>query len=246
MSVYDYVQGKKRIEDILDNDLKVIEKDKVPSKDNFTFENGYVSWVTGLFVDIRDSSSLFANDNNEDVSKIIRSFTSEVIEILRNEKNIREIGIRGDCVYSIHTTPKKGDELRVARRSFWINTYMKMLNKLLIHRGFSEIEVGIGVATSKELVVKAGRKGVGIYDNVWIGKAVSKASKLSSLGNKDNYGPIIFSETSYDNFIKQLDKENDGDAYSWFTKHYDNVLGYFYSGNVIKLGFDEWIDKMSL
>ncbi len=243
MTIYDYVSGKERVENILDNDLKIIEKDKVPSKDNFTFENGYISWVTGLFVDIRDSSSLFSNENNENVSKIIRSFCSEIIEILRDEENIREIGIRGDCVYSIHTTPKERDELKIARLAFWINTYMIMFNKLLVKRDFPQIDVGIGVATSKELVVKAGRKGVGIYDNVWIGNAVSKASKLSSIGNKDDYGPIVFSKESYNYFIRHLDNENTEDAYSWFTEHYDKYLGYFYSANIVKKEFRDWINE---
>ena len=93
---YDYREGKKRIKEILDNNTTVNETDAVPSDDNFTFENSYYSWVTSIFVDIRDSSDLFANSDKIVVSKIIRSFTSEIIEILRNDNNLREIGIRGD------------------------------------------------------------------------------------------------------------------------------------------------------
>lgn len=60
-----------------------------------------------FFVDIRESSKLFTDKDKEKVAKIIRSFTSEIIEILREDDNLREIGIRGDCVYAIYTTPKK-------------------------------------------------------------------------------------------------------------------------------------------
>lgn len=105
--IYDYETGKKRIEDILDNDLEVIEQEKLPKDENFTFDNAYYSWVSAIFVDIRNSTDLFNNEDKEDVSKIIRAFTSEVIEILRNDDYIREIGIRGDCVYAIYTSPKK-------------------------------------------------------------------------------------------------------------------------------------------
>ncbi|MGB5875844.1 MAG: hypothetical protein WBG84_00600 [Psychrobacter nivimaris] len=97
MSEYDYKQGKNRVESILDNYMKIEEKDKLPSDDNFTFDNGYLSWVTAIFVDIRDSTKLFSK-NDESTAKIIRSFTSEVIEILRAGDNLREIVNRPDFI----------------------------------------------------------------------------------------------------------------------------------------------------
>ena len=50
-------KGKERIEDILDNELKVIEQNEVPTDSAFTFSNGYYSWVSAIFIDVRDSSS---------------------------------------------------------------------------------------------------------------------------------------------------------------------------------------------
>lgn len=83
MASYDYKEGKKRVEAILDNELEIIEQDKLPAIDKLTFDNAYKSWVSAIFVDIRDSTSLFTEEDKEKVSKIIRSFTSEIIEILR-------------------------------------------------------------------------------------------------------------------------------------------------------------------
>ena len=91
MATYDYKIGKERIEEILDNELKVVEQNEVPKDSSFTFSNGYYSWVSAIFVDIRDSSVLFADEDKEKVSKIIRAFTSEIIEILRNDDNLREM-----------------------------------------------------------------------------------------------------------------------------------------------------------
>ncbi|MBZ9691849.1 adenylate/guanylate cyclase domain-containing protein [Clostridium sp. M14] len=243
MANYDYKAGKKRIKDILDNKLEVIEKNKVPLDDEFTFNNGYYSWVTGLFVDIRDSSSLFSDEDKEKVSKIIRCFTSEIIEILRDNDNLREIGIRGDCVYAIYTTPGKDDEYEIADMSFYINTYMKMLNKLLADKKFPTVSVGIGVATAQELVVKAGRKDVGINNKVWIGDAVTKASNLSSLGNKNGLKPIVFSSSSYNNFINQLVENNGDDAKGWFTEHTNTEYGTYYDADIIKSDFNDWINN---
>lgn len=118
MAEYDYRRGKERIEEILDNELKIIDQKNIPTDSAFTFFNGYYSWVSAIFVDMRDSSTLFADKDKEKVSKIIRSFTSEIIEILRSDDNLREIGIRGDCVYGIYSTPQKNDILELADKTY--------------------------------------------------------------------------------------------------------------------------------
>lgn len=238
MSVYDYKQGKNRVESILDNHMEIEEKNRLPSDSNFTFENGYLSWVTAIFVDIRDSTELFSK-NDESTAKIVRSFTSEIIEILRAADNLREIGIRGDCVYAIYTTPNLTDELECANKTFEVNTFINMFNKLIEIRGGNKIRVGIGMATDKELVIKAGRKGVDINNKVWIGKAVTMASKLSSYGDKDGYPRLFYSTSSYNNFIEELENQNI-EAKSWF-----NQIGHLnaYYANVIKADFNNWINN---
>ena len=242
MANYNYRKGKERIETILDNDVKIIKPNKVPKDELFTFSNGYYSWVTGIFVDIRNSSELFADEDKEKVSKVIRSFTSEIIEILRGDDNLREIGIRGDCVYAIYTTPTKEDVYEQADKTFYINTYMNMLNKLLSDRSLPQIKVGIGMSTAQELVVKAGRKDVGINSKVWIGKAVTRASNLSALGNKNGNLPLVYSECSYINFIGKLEEGNlEKNPRSWFTQHSDNGNGKYYVANIIKRGFNDWV-----
>lgn len=244
MEYYDYKSGKERIEKILDGDLKVIEQNIIPSDDSFTFSNGYYGWVTAIFVDIRNSSSLFSDENKEKVAKIIRSFTSEIIEILRTDDNLREIGIRGDCVYAIYTTPQKDDIYELADKTFWINTYMGMLNQLLSDRNLPEIKVGIGMSSAQELVVKAGRKDVGINNKVWIGKAVTTASNLSSIGNKNGNYALVYSSCSYNNFIEELKEVCQGqNPEEWFTYHWNNSCGGYYTARVIKTAFDEWISN---
>lgn len=243
MATYDYRKGKERVEGILDNELKVIEQDRLPNDDSFTFTNGYYSWVTAIFVDIRDSSSLFADEDKEKVSKIIRSFTSEIIEILRSDDNLREIGIRGDCVYAVYTTPKKADIYQQADKTFWINTYLKMLNKLLTARSMPNITVGIGMSSAQELVVKAGRKDVGINNKVWIGEAVTKAAHYSSKGNKGDNSVLIFSGCSFNNFIEELEENNPGKKpRDWFEYKYDSDIGWYYTGDAVKSTFNDWID----
>ena len=244
MADYDYKEGKKRVKGILNNNLEIIKENKLPSIEELTFDNAYKSWVTAIFVDVRDSTSLFTDEDKAKVSKIIRSFTSEIIEILRGDDNERELGIRGDCVYAIYTTPQKDDVFECAQKAFYVNTYMKMLNKLLSEKNYPEITAGIGIGTAQELIVKAGRNGVGINNPVWIGEAVTGASNLSSVANKGGNASIAFSDITYDNMIEKLRKNNSGkDVDSWFTKKYDSNLGTYHCANIIMIGFDEWINE---
>ena len=207
MATYDYINGKKRIKTILGDDVEFIKQDKLPKESEFTFDNAYESWVTGIFVDIRDSTKLFSQEDKNKVSRLIRAFTSEVIEILRLDNlgnpddNLREIGIRGDCVYAVYTTPLQEDIYEIVDKSFFVNTYMKMLNNLLDEAEYPTIKVGIGVSTGKDLVVKAGRAYVGINNLVWIGSAVTKASKFSGLGNKNGVESLVISSCTYSNII---------------------------------------------
>ena len=241
MAYYDYKAGKKRVNSILSNNLEVLKQDKLPSDDQFTFDNGYYSWVTSIFVDIRDSTTLFTDEDKIKVSKIIKSFTSEVIEILRNDDKLREIGIRGDCVYAIYTTPQKSDIYELADKTWYINTYMGMLNKLLQNKKHPTVSVGIGMSTAQELVIKAGRKDVGINSKVWIGDAVTRASNLSSVGNKNGIGPLVYSSCSYSNFIDTIVEKSGDKAKDWFASKYDSSYGTYYYANVVKSDFDKWV-----
>ncbi|WFB61177.1 adenylate cyclase [Paenibacillus sp. BR1-192] len=238
---YNYKDRKKKVEEILDNTDKVNEVDKFPRDEDFTYTNAYKAWAGAIFVDLRDSTTLFTSNNDVDIAKVIRGFTSEIIEILRKDlesNDLKEIGIRGDCVFAVYSTPLKTDIYEIADRAFYINTYMKMLNKLLENRSLPTIKAGIGLAANPTLAVKAGRKSSGIHNLVWIGESVAKASNLSDLGNKNGNGPIVMSPVFYSNYIANASEE----AKNWWTQKYDSSYGTYYHGNVVKSAFNDWIE----
>jgi len=241
---YDYKERKKKVEEILDNTDKINEVEKFPRDDDFTYTNGYKAWAGAIFVDLRDSTTLFSEDDEVKIAKVIRGFTSEIIEILRKDTDdhLKEIGIRGDCVFAVYSAPNKNDLYDIADRAFYINTYMKMLNKLLDDRNLPNIKAGIGLAAKKTLAVKAGRYSSGINNLVWIGESVSIAAKLSDLGNKDSINPIVMSETFYSNYIEIHQQEQpDDNVEDWWTKKTDSNYGTYYHGNIIVRGFNKWI-----
>lgn len=119
-----------------------------------------------------------------------------------------------------------------------------MFNKLLRDRSLPEIKVGIGMFTAQELVVKAGRKDVGINSKVWIGKAVTRASNFSSLGNKNGNSALVYSSFSYSNFIDKLQERNSKkDVKAWFAHHFDKEDGAYYTADIVKSDFDKWISN---
>lgn len=246
MVSYNYKEGKKRLDEILNNDLETYKKEKLPiSEDEFTFTNGYFTYVSAVFVDMRNSTKLCESIKKKETAKILRSFISETIEILRNSDNLREIGVRGDCVYAIYTTPRGDDVYEIADLCIWVNTYIKMLNKFFERKGLNKIKVGIGMDTDMELVVKAGRKNTGINSKIWIGKAVTHACHNASIGNKKGYKPMIFSARCYENFIDKLALVNNYvNVRKWFKSMLgldgENVL----TANLVKKEFNKWIEKL--
>ena len=241
--MYDYKKSKETIESILVSPTKIVEKESIPLSDaEFTYENGIKAWVAALFVDIVDSSNLF-NSPDEDTARIIRSFCSEIISILKDDKNYREIGIRGDCVYCIYNAPYKTDLVHIFRHAYRINSFMGMLNKLLEKNGYSTIRAGIGLGCSQDLIIKAGQNGSGINDKIWIGKAVVDAAHLSEVANRNGISSIAMSPLFYENIVDHLYKENEKYK-SWISAHTSGYYGNvdYYHCSIIETSFNEWIE----
>ena len=242
--MYEYKKSKEIIESILASPTKIAEKDNIPSSDsNFTYENGIKTWVGALFVDIVDSSKLFKSPN-EDTARIMRCFCSEIISILKDDSNYREIGIRGDCVYCIYNIVTKMDLVTIFSHAYQINTFMIMLDKLLEKNNYSKIQAGIGLGCSEDLIIKAGQTGSGINDKIWIGKAVVDAAHLSDIANRNGVLPIAISPLFYENVIDILCEKN-VEFKSWIKHQSINYYNDFeyYHCNIVEADFEQWIKE---
>ena len=237
--MYNYKNSKANIVNILKSKTKIEEKENIPADQEFTYENGIVCWVSSIFVDIKNSSELFKT-RDEKLARLLRAFTSELITIMQDFDKYSQIGIRGDCVYAIYSTPQKDDVNSVFSIATQTNTFMKMFNKLLQENSYSTIGVGIGLGCAKELIVKAGRSGAGINDKIWIGKAVVDASNLSSVANRHGYDKIAMSSCFHSNIVGI-----NGCKPDWFKRidrssYFDDT---FYTCDVIKTEFNNWINQ---
>lgn len=240
---YNYEDAKRRIYDVLNSKTEIQECKIIPNDESeFTYDNGIRTWVGAMFIDIRNSTNYFKDNKSEIVARIMRAFCAEIISLLKQNDLYRQIGIRGDCVYAIYSTPEKSDTLRILHDSFWINTFQKMFQKILSKKEFPEFEIGIGLGLNKDLVIKAGKKNSGIRDYIWIGDAVVDASKLSGQGNKDGFATIVMDSCFYDN-IKDFKSGNE--TYSnLIASKYSNVLKEnVYHCNRIMTEFNAWIEE---
>ncbi|MBS5098234.1 MAG: hypothetical protein KHY80_04455, partial [Eggerthella sp.] len=87
------------------------------------------------------------------------------------------------------------------------------------------------------------RKGVGINSTVWIGDAVSKASKLSGFGDKNAISRIVMSSLFYSNLADVYKEQRPDSGFeTWY--HTSNSLPYWGTrhGNVIITDMDNWVD----
>lgn len=239
--MYNYTNSKSNIINILKSETLIEEEVTIPRDQEFTYENGITCWVGAIFIDIENSSELFKT-RDEKLARLMRAFTSEIITIMQDKEDYAQIGIRGDCVYSIYSAPYQSDLVDIFRIAYKLNTFIKMFNKIIVNYGYDSINVGIGLGCDKNLIIKAGRSGTGINDKIWIGNAVVDAANLSSIAGRNGVSRIAMSPCFYNNIIEKLKNENKSYSH-WITckKNYYGSAEYYHC-NIVQSDFDKWIE----
>ena len=243
-SSFKYIESRKAVLEILDSKTAIRKENKIPQNaSEFSYSNGVKTWVGALFLDMRNSSDFFTENNPDIVARIMRAYYSEIIKILEDNDNYREIGMRGDCIYAIYSAPKQADLNEIFDDAVVINTFNNMFQKVLAQKNYPQFSMGIGLGASEDVVVKVGRKNSGFNDKLWIGDAVINASNLSSLGDSKNGYPIYVDSTFYYN-VKDfpIGKDEKATNESFFEEEpLDNET--VYKCNVIKVQFEKWIES---
>lgn len=233
-STYNHIDSVERIDEILNSsDNNYEEKKSIPNRESLTFTNGHYVSASALCVDIRDSSSLSEKYTRPKQAKIYRSYISEVVAVLKGDENINEIYIEGDGIWGVFDTPYKSDINSLFATGAKISSLIDILNFRFSKHGISPIEVGIGMTYGTSLYIKAGYKGSGINEVVWLGKLVSEAHKLCAFGNKTyNDKEMMVSSLFYSNL-------ND---------HNKKLLSYnshrdCYHGVVVNITMNNWLEE---
>ena len=215
------------------------DRKRIPPDKLLTLSNGYTQRISAIFVDIRNSTELFAEEDRDMVTRIVRSFVSETIRIMKNDDSA-EIGVRGDCVYGIYSTPDEEKVCQLFEIAYNINTLMILLNKHYKSKHYPEIKIGIGLATAEDLVVKTAAKGTGVTAKVWIGEGVTTASNLSKYGNKGKTKPIVMSKDFYRAISSRLQQYGlNKQAFNNTTLEGNKV----YHCDITNVEFEKWISE---
>ena len=194
------------------------EKDNIPSASSLTYNNGYYVNVVAIYTDIVGSSKLLDGHKRPTLAKLYREFISKTIEIMHNSS--KYITIQGDCVGAVFNLTQEVDMNFLFDIAFKIDSMQRELadkyNKQNINFG-----AGVGMAYGRALMIKAGLKGFGINDILWIGDVVNQACHFCNAAGRDGHGSIIISESVYDklnlNNRKNFDSIflDDQDCYEW-------------------------------
>lgn len=236
-SSYSFSDSLLRMDEILaaGDASELTESEGIPSRDRLTYTNGFYTYGSALFVDMRGSSDLAKKHRRPTLARLYRAYVSEITAILRYGLQVRELNIHGDAVWAVYDTTQKShidDVFSVAAQAHSISM---ILSHKLQKAGFSPIKVGIGMSYGRVLMIKAGYKGSGINDVVWMGDAVNEASHLSNYGNKNwNDEPLMVSSVFWNN----LNDHNQA-LLTW------NMGRACYHGNVVNLSMNEWLQQQT-
>lgn len=231
---YDFVTGYSRLKAYLDSsDNNYEESDSLPSRDSLTFSNGFYSNCSAMFVDIRGSSDLPNKYRRPALAKLYRAFISEVVAVLDGCDLCREVNIVGDGVWGVFNTPYKSDINEAFSRAAMVASVLKFLNYQLKTHKYDPVNVGIGLAYGRALVVKAGFFGSGINDIVYMGDVVNRAAKLAAHGMETwSDKQLMVSEVFYGN----LNDHNKG-----LLEYNHTRLAYH--GSVVNTPMEEWYEE---
>jgi len=231
-SKYDLHESLVRIANILNSaDKNYTEQDSIPARSSLTFNNGYYVNCSALFVDMRGSIALPEQYNKVTLARVYKSYISELVAIMRDNKNISETSIEGDCVWALFSTPTQRDLWEVLDTAAKAASIVDVLNVCYAKRGYPQIRVGIGIAYGQVLMIKAGQKSSGVNEVAWMGKLVGEAARLCSYGNRTYQDKrIMVSNVFYDNL--------DSNRKNNLTKNYIREC---FHGDVIWTTFNQWV-----
>ncbi len=237
-SSFDHVKSDGRIQEILDSAETFDEVDDIPSRDRLSYSNGFYVNCTALFIDIRGSSELANNHTRPVLGKLYRSYLSECVSVMNSGINCREIFINGDCVSGIFSTPLKSDIDTVFSTAAQLYSITEILNWRLELKGYSTFRCGLGIAYGRALMLKAGYKGSGINDVIWMGDVVNEASNLCHDGNRGSRKALQVSTTVFNN-LSEHNKDLLTPVHKTLLLQTDQYEGY-----VVNLNMEQYLNNL--
>lgn len=192
---------------ITSQDSDYEERDRIPSRNELTYINGFYVKCSVLCATIRGSPELINFHANVADIKLYRAFLSEVMAVMNDNPKCAEIRIADDSVWAVFDTPFQEDVDEVFSTAARISSLIDILNCKFKKNNLKEITLGIGMAYGKALAIKTGYRGSSVGEVIWMGDVIEEAKKLASYGNKEPTDKeTMISEITYYN-LNQKNRE---------------------------------------
>lgn len=203
---YSHLDSVARIDEILDSPAgNYEERDSIPSRDTLTFTNGFYVNCTCIFMDIKGSSELPAKHQRPRLAKIYRAFISEAVAVVNGSPLCAEANIHGDAVWAVLEAGTKPNIDAAFGLCAQLASLIQIFNCRLKKRDIDPISVGIGADWGRALMIKAGYKGSGINEVVWMGDVVNGAANMCKQAKNSYYDAFL---CVTENFFGNLNTKN--------------------------------------
>lgn len=231
---HDFSASFGRIDEIIATSENAFEElDSIPSGDRLTFTNGFYVNCSALIIDIRDSSSLPQHNNRPKLAKLYRAFISETTAVMNGNQDCSEIMIVGDSVAGVFNTPYKPDIDGVFSTGAQVSSLVDVLNYKFQRNGILQIRVGIGMSYGRALMIKAGYKGSGINDIVWMGDVLNDSTKLANYGSST----LVDKEMMVSSVFRSNLNDHNKSLLEW------NSNRNCYHGHVVNTPMNDWYSQ---
>ncbi len=235
---YDFDDSLNRIDEILNTSSVFEDLEEIPSSDKLTYKNGFYLNCFAIFIDIRHSSTLPTKYNRPTLAKIYRAYISEITAIFQSYEECKEINIVGDSVWAVFNSKKKIDVLNVFYAACISNSLVNTLNYKLCKKGIEPIEIGIGIAKGRALMIQAGYKGSALNDVIWMGDVVNQASKMCSKANKEVSQSLVITDSVY------IDLNGYGNNTAELYQTFFSKKNEYYYADIVEIGMNNKLIKM--
>jgi len=199
MGIVDDIENT--IKEYLEGDYEINPFDGIPTIDNVTFgKKAYKTEMTTFSIDLRKSSQLLFDHQNQTTGKIHKAFltaTAKTIQYFGGE--IRDF--QGDSILAFWKGKNKPDIQAAVRAALAIKWLLSKRLKNYFQK-YTELNYGIGIDNGDIYVVRAGiKRNPNNNDLVYIGKSVNFAVAIANKAENPNnieISPIVYNNLNDD------------------------------------------------
>lgn len=226
-SRYDLIVGRndKKAYDIAAGTLEFRESTTIPEVSNHLKYTEIVEMhLAMLFVDIKGYTKLVQDQNPKKIARIMTLYVTEMGAAIRHHEGTI-VSIEGDgllAAFNAKENHKFNACEKAVRCAVTMNTLLEfVVNKRLKDIGYDTLNCRYGVDYGRVIIKRAGIRGEGKNELLFIGKATNHASKFLSIASSNE---LVISEDVYTNLSESYTDSNKG--WNWSGNVSSDYGGY--------------------